>query len=80
MTSDVVVTYRGSLGDMSREPRKGTLHCRKFDQWLDVEDVICPRPDDYCEFRDKCGIHYLMTERDRAKKRGDAEESKNAAL
>jgi len=65
---------------MSGDPHKGRLHCRKFDQWLDVEDVTCPKPGDYCEFRDKCGIHFLMSERDRTKKRGDAEGNRDAAL
>ena len=45
---------------------KAKLHCKKFDRWVDAEDAECTKPDDYCEFRERCGIHFLMTERDRA--------------
>jgi hypothetical protein len=46
--------------------RKGRLYCNKFDRWVDEEDATCTRPDDYCEFRDRCGIYFLMSERIRS--------------
>ena len=48
---------------------KAKLHCKKFDRWVDEEDAECTKPDDYCEFRERCGIYFLMTERDREVKK-----------
>ena len=48
---------------------KATLHCKKFDRWVDEENVECTKPDDYCEFRERCGIYFLMTEREREMKK-----------
>jgi hypothetical protein len=45
------------------------LHCKKFDRWVDEEDAKCTKPDDYCEFRERCGIYFLMTEGDREVKK-----------
>jgi hypothetical protein len=42
--------------------RKGKLHCYKFDRWMDIKDAICPRPEDYCDKREKCAVYFLMTE------------------
>jgi hypothetical protein len=42
---------------------KVKLHCQKFDRWVDGEDAACTDTDDYCEFRERCGIYFLMTER-----------------
>ena len=49
--------------------RKVKLHCKKFDRWVDAEDAQCTKPDDYCEFRERCGIYFLVTERDREMKK-----------
>ena len=58
---------------------KAKLHCKKFDQWVEVEGAQCTKPDDYCEFRERCGINFLMTEREReAKKR--AKEQQDASV
>jgi hypothetical protein len=55
--------------------RQGRLYCTKFDRWVDEEDATCTRPDDYCEFRERCGIYFLMTERKRgANKRAQEEQ------
>jgi hypothetical protein len=51
----------------------GKLHCHKLDRWLDVEDVACARPEDYCELRERCGIYFLMIERDGSKKQKNRE-------
>ena len=45
--------------------RQGMLYCHKFDRWVDEEDATCTRPDEYCDFRERCGIYFLMTERSR---------------
>jgi len=50
------------------------LHCHKFDRWVDGEDATCSNPDDYCEFRERCGIFFLMAERDRGVKKKAKEE------
>lgn len=54
--------------------REGRLYCRKFDRWLDEEDAECTQPEDYCEFRERCGIYFLMTERTRSVKKRTKEE------
>ena len=59
--------------------RQGRLYCNTFDRWVDEEDATCTQPDDYCEFRERCGIYFLMTERDRdVKKR--VQEERDASL
>jgi hypothetical protein len=59
--------------------RHGQLYCKKFDRWVDEEDAQCTKLEDYCEFRERCGIYFLMTERDReANKR--AKEERNASV
>jgi hypothetical protein len=63
----------------SASTRQGRLYCNKFDRWVDEEDATCTRPDDYCDFRDRCGIYFLMNERNRgANKR--AKEERDASL
>jgi hypothetical protein len=57
----------------------GSLYCRKFDRWVDEEDAECTRPDDYCEFRERCGIYFLMTERNRSANK-KAKEERDASL
>jgi hypothetical protein len=51
--------------ESSASSPKAKLHCKKFDRWVDGEEAECTKPDDYCEFRERCGIYFLMTERDR---------------
>jgi hypothetical protein len=58
---------------------KVKLHCKKFDLWVDEEDAVCTKPDDYCEFRERCGINFLMTEREREVKKR-AQEEQNASV
>ena len=58
----------------SASTRHGRLYCNKFDRWVDEEDATCTRPDDYCEFRDRCGIYFLMIERNRSANRRAKEE------
>jgi hypothetical protein len=53
------------MTESSASTRHGRLYCNKFDRWVDEEDATCTQPDDYCEFRDRCGIYFLMTERTR---------------
>ena len=53
---------------------KGELLCHKFDCWVDVEDATCTRPEEYCEFRERCGIYFLMTERTRGANKRAKEE------
>jgi hypothetical protein len=55
------------------------LHCHKFDLWVDEGDAECTRPDDYCEFRERCGIYFLVTERTRDVKK-KAKEEQDASL
>ena len=51
----------------------------RFDRWVDGENATCTQPDEYCDFRDRCGIYFLMTERNRgANKR--AKEEQDASL
>ena len=57
----------------------GRLHCQKFDCWADVEDAACTRPDDYCDVRERCGIYFLMTERN-ARKNERKKEGENASV
>jgi hypothetical protein len=59
--------------------RHGQLHCKKFDRWVDEEDAICSNPDDYFEFRERCGIYFLMTERMRDENKR-AQEERNASV
>jgi len=59
--------------------RQGMLYCNKFDRWVDEEDATCTQPDEYCEFRERCGIYFLMSERTRdANKR--AKEERDASV
>jgi len=58
---------------------KAKLHCKKFDRWVDAEDAQCTKPDDYCEFRERCGIYFLMTEREREVKKR-AQEERDASV
>jgi len=63
--------------ELTAPSHKVKLHCQKFDRWVDGEDATCTKPDDYCEFRERCGIYFLMTERmrgvnKRAKEERDA--------
>lgn len=58
---------------------KVKLHCKKFDQWVDEEEATCTKPDDYCEFRERCAIYFLMTERDREMKK-NAKEKQHASV
>jgi hypothetical protein len=55
------------------------LHCKKFDRWVGEDDAQCTKPEDYCEFRERCGIYFLMTERDREMKK-KVKEERNASL
>jgi hypothetical protein len=57
--------------------RHGQLHCKKFGRGVKEEDAICSKPDDYCEFRERCGIFFLMTERMRDEN-NRAQEDKDA--
>ena len=67
------------MTESSASPRHGRLYCNKFDRWVDEEDATCTQPDDYCDVRDRCGIYFLMTERNRdANKR--AKEERDASL
>ena len=59
--------------------RRGRLYCNKFDIWVDEEDATCTRPDEYCEFRDRCGIYFLMTERMRDENKR-AQEERDASV
>lgn len=59
--------------------RHGQLHCKKFDRWVDEENAICSNPDDYCEFRERCGIYFLMTERMRDENKR-AQEERDASV
>lgn len=53
---------------------KAKLHCKKFDCWVDTEDAQCTKSDDYCEFRERCSIYFLMTEQEREVKKRAKEE------
>ena len=57
----------------------GRLYCNKFDRWVDEEGATCTQPDDYCEFRDRCGIYFLMTERIREENKR-AQEERDASV
>ncbi len=51
------------MKELAPSVQGGKLHCNKFDQWVDTGAAECIRPEDYCEFRERCGIYFLMTER-----------------
>lgn len=58
---------------------EGKLHCHKFDRWVAEPDAACTQPEEYCDLRERCGIFFLMTERDRSKKQR-RKEGKDASL
>jgi hypothetical protein len=66
-----------------REPatsaQRGKLHCHKFDCWVEAQDAACTQPEDYCDVRERCGIYFLMTERDGSKKQRK-KEGKDASV
>lgn len=66
-----------------REPvtsaHKGKLLCRKFDRGVDEGDATCTQSDDYCEFRERCGIYFLMIERNKGLNKR-AKEERDASL
>ena len=67
------------MTESSASTRHGQLYCNKFDRWVNEEDATCTQPDDYCEFRDRCGIYFLMTERIRDENKR-AQEERDASV
>ena len=67
------------MTESSASTHQGRLYCNTFDRWVDEEDATCTQPDDYCDFRDRCGIYFLMTERNRSANRR-AKEERDASL
>ena len=51
------------MKEFAQSVQRGKLHCNTFDQWVEAGAAECTQPDDYCEFRERCGIYFLMTER-----------------
>ena len=52
------------------------LICEKYKEKVDPDEPVCRHPDDYCQTRSACMIHFLEKEnrrRDRGRKddRGD---------
>jgi len=41
---------------------KGFLKCKKFGKEMSYQEAECPRPDEYCDNRDKCAIWFLTEE------------------
>jgi hypothetical protein len=67
------------MKEFATQVQRGKLHCNKFDQWVAAAAAECARPDDYCEFRERCGIYVLMTERTKGVNKKVKEEH-NASL
>ncbi|RLA86971.1 MAG: hypothetical protein DRG40_01590 [Deltaproteobacteria bacterium] len=53
---------------------KGVLKCKKFGIEMEYDEAMCPRPDEYCEYRDRCGIYFLTQERMHEKKKKEVRE------
>jgi hypothetical protein len=44
--------------------------CNKYKEYVDIDRIPCPHPDDYCQYRQQCIIHALcMEDTDCRKKR-----------
>jgi hypothetical protein len=54
--------------ERTQSSEEGKLHCHKFDLWVAAHDAACTQPEDYCDVRERCGIYFLMTEREGSKK------------
>lgn len=42
---------------------KGFLKCKKFAKEFHYEEAECPRPEEYCDNREKCAVWFLTKER-----------------
>jgi len=48
------------------------LICEKYKEKIDSANPVCRHPDDYCQTRDACMIHFLEKERRREEKKASA--------
>ncbi len=67
------------MKEFAQSVQREKLHCNKFDQWVDAGAAECTQPDDYCDFRERCGIYFLMTERTRTVNK-EAKEERDAPV
>ncbi len=51
------------------------LECAKYHEKMDSEQAVCRHPNDYCQHRQACMIHFIEKENIRDSK--DAEQKKN---
>lgn len=49
------------------------LECEKYKEKVDFEHPYCRHPDDYCQFRSGCMIHFMEKENKREQKRSAVE-------
>jgi len=47
------------------------LECEKYKDKVDPEAPVCRHPDDYCQFRTSCIIHFMEKEQRREQARRD---------
>jgi len=45
------------------------LECEKYKDKVDPDKPVCRHPDDYCQFRTSCIIHFMEKERRREQDR-----------
>jgi len=72
-----VISPLGTRGGV--KVARGVLKCKKLGIEMEYDEAMCPRPDEYCENRERCGIYFLMQERMREKKK-EKEVRKDASL
>jgi len=54
------------------------LECEKYKETVNSSDPVCRHPDDYCQFRSACMIHFMEKENKREKKNSKNSDSATA--
>jgi len=55
------------------------LECEKYKEKMDSSNPVCRHPDDYCQFRSACMIHFMEKENKRAQKNSKKSKESDAA-
>ena len=53
------------------------LECAKYHEKMDSEQAVCRHPNDYCQHRQACMIHFIEKENIRDRRDADQDKSKD---
>ena len=56
------------------------LVCEKYKETVDPDNPVCRHPDDYCQTRTGCLIHFMEKENKRAQQKKDAVSKESKAI